>query len=1279
MADYGGDNQGGEAGPLISVRLLGALEVSCNGLYLKSLPRRAASVLAYLVTNRSQPHTRDLLAGRFWSETSDDKARRQLSNAIWQIRKAASEAGLPDFIFTDRGRVGIDNRVDVAIDAEQYEADLDAAITADPGSAHSVRIDALTAAVETYTGDYLSGYYDDWMESERRRLRNRQADALSRLTALYRGASDYQRALRLAEDLAELDPLREESHREVMRLHGILGNAAAAERQYETCRRILNDEVGVEPSSDTLSLLAAIRSDDAPVLEGAVGGGRSGQRMVGRARERAELVQLLNELTVGRGGVALIEGEAGIGKSRLVEDMLDRAEFLGLRALVAAHSAISVGDPYHAFREMLTPLLVGLRAEHVAEAVAPVWLRQVCDLLPGLAPYVADAEPKYPLLPEEETARTSEALARVLLTQGSTRPTVMVFEDVHWADSDSMRVFGSMLSRLAASGILVVLTYRRFEAQRSASVWSTIVDLDGAESSTVLRLGPLSEAEAQELVVNSATAAAWSDGGHRDRVVAGSGGNPLYLLEALRDPSILTADWSDRADAAVADSNFPAALRLAIADRVGDLDANAKLVLATLAVLAERSTGGRIHQIVGLGRVETLMALELLVDRNLIAESEQGEYHFLHEQTRRVVLAILDDEQVAGCHQRAFRVFSVDEDVTPDRLAYHARLGALWAEANLWYSVAGRQAVEVNSFAVAADHFRYGDEAAENAERPVADRLDELLEFERVLDIIGNRADQQSLLKRLDDVEMPDEQRLRVRERKAWLLLNSDEIGEALRSVEAWVDWAADRQLSRYELLMVWGEARYRSGDVVHASEPLRQARELALAVDDRSSMVSASSLLARVLIDTGEVAEAEQLLDEAMEAAVELNNIRSQIDILSIRFMAAHSNGDHDLAVGCLEQTVERSRAVGYRIGEVRNLVNLGSFHTAHGQAGRALRLFGDAADLTASLSHRRFEAFICLNLAELKHRLLGEDVEAAGLARSAAGYFKSVGDHRRETVALCKLCRIDWRAGRRRLAKTRLRHLIARAASSQETFAEVEARRIAAEFAFEAEDYETAARELDVALEKCGQDLAAWVRPAIEAHRGLIATYTDEMDLARQLTSRALPSVEGESEFAFVTAWQCGTSLSRLGLEDEAARQFRVAFKLLESNLDGLSDQQYREALAIPELAAIAESFERVSPRTVQVRLAAVDAPLGRPLEESELVPVQLTVSSPQDWKMTIAAERRRRRILRMCEEAGAAGAAATVADLARLLNVSERTAKRDLKELRGTGESPRTRKNT
>ncbi len=1280
-AEVGGDNAVPDPVDLpprlVEVRFLGGFALVCGGVSLQRLGAKATSVLAYIIHNRDRPQTRDLLAGRFWFDRSEDRARRQLSNALWKIRKAAEDSGVPDLLLADRSKVSVAPGLVWSVDAEVYEAALDDLIDEMFGGSHDISFASrLADAVNAYTGEYLSGHYDDWMQAERRRLSDRQVDALTRLISMYRGVSDYKRALRFASELVDLDPLREESHQEVMRLYGILGNSAAVERQFELCRRVMQEELGSPPSDETARLLDAIRVDSRTTLSAGLSSSSDLPRMVGRDRERTQLSQALNGLSGGRGGFVLIEGDPGIGKSRLIEDMTERADFLGLRTLRASLTAVSAGDPYQAFREMLGPVLVGLRAEHVSEAVEPVWLRQVGHLLPGLRGLTDQAQPSQALHPDEEPARMSEALARILLTQGAAKPTVLIFEDVHWADGDSMHVLSALSSRLVSSGLLICVTYRRFEAQQSPAVWSAITDMEASGISTVLQLGPLSDVEAKELVSGSSDEALGWPEDNTNRLVADAGGNPLYLLETLRDPNLVGGGWNEETRPAAA-GEYPAALRRAIADRLEVLPSDASRVLAALAVLTERTSGGLIREVTGLSRAETLVALDLIVDRHFVVESEAGEYQFVHDQTRRVVLSLLDDGQVAESHRSTYQALHNGDTSRPDRLAYHARLGGLWAEAHRWYTTAAEQAVEVNAFAVAASHYGYGDEAGDNAGIPLSDRLDEVLEYERALDVIGNRSQQSSVLKRLEEVELPIERRLTVLERQAWLLHLTEKTAEALRSARAGVAWATENGLPSRELLLVLGESQYRTGDVVAACDSFRLALDAAEEDQAVSSVVAAKNLLGRALVDLSRFDEAEKLLEEAMDSAGELNDVRSQIDVLNSQFNAAYRSGAQDRALRYLEQTLELSRSIGYRRGEARNLMNLASFHTVAGQAGRALSLFDEAGDVASSLGDPHIEAFVRLNLAELKHRLLGDDEDAAKLARLAAGHFKSVGDRRREILGLCKLSRIDWRAGRRRLAKRRLRYLIELAETRGEAFAEIEARRIAAEFAIESADFDTATSELDSALELSEEELIASVRPAILAQRAVVAAHCDELETALQLVREAVPMVQRQSEFAFVTAWQCGQVLAMIGEVDTSAAQFRVAFDLLEANLTGLTDDQFAQAWRIPEFAAIAEAFERVQARTRLVRLPAIDAPLGRTLLDSEFLPVTLTVSDPADWLTANPAERRQQRIMRLADEAVASGAIMRVLDVARLLNVSDRTVKRDLKELRTQGKSPRTRR--
>jgi len=181
-----------------------------------------------------------------------------------------------------------------------------------------------------------------------------------------------------------------------------------------------------------------------------------------------------------------------------------------------------------------------------------------------------------------------------------------------------------------------------------------------------------------------------------------------------------------------------------------------------------------------------------------------------------------------------------------------------------------------------------------------------------------------------------------------------------------------------------------------------------------------------------------------------------------------------------------------------------------------------------------------------------------------------------------------------------------------------------------------------------------------------------------AKTWVEKALSLNRAGLKVAHVTAWLCARVLAELGDEDRATDQFKLAFDLLTSSLQGLpsnlSDQSWS---AVPEHVSIAQDYERRVPRSTTVQIPAKTAPMGRPLGPDEFVDVEWTVSEPEDWSVEAAAERRQRRLCRLAEQADEQGGSARIMDFAEALDVSERTIKRDIAELRSRGTTVRTRK--
>jgi len=246
---------------LLHIQLLGAVRVfHANHTYDARLTQTLQPLLAWLVLNRRKTHAREALTELFWAEHRGDRARRCLSTALWRLKQALEPDGVQPgaYLISTAATVGFNNDSDHWVDVAAFEDGVTLIRTLGhrTGDAH----DWLRAelAIGHYTGDLLEGFYEDWAIRERERLRLLYLDSLATLLTHYSQAGAHNDALRCGQQILARDPLREDIHRELIRLHLQRGHRALALRQYEQCRAVLDEELAVEPMEETRALCAAL-------------------------------------------------------------------------------------------------------------------------------------------------------------------------------------------------------------------------------------------------------------------------------------------------------------------------------------------------------------------------------------------------------------------------------------------------------------------------------------------------------------------------------------------------------------------------------------------------------------------------------------------------------------------------------------------------------------------------------------------------------------------------------------------------------------------------------------------------------------------------------------------------------------------------------------------------------------------------------------------------------------------------------------------------------------
>ena len=849
-------------------------------------------------------------------------------------------------------------------------------------------------------------------------------------------------ALRWARALVATDPLVEDHHRDVIRLCALNGQVSAAERAYEACRAALADELDIEPGPETERLIERVRSEVSVVTSVEVPDHDDGEPLplVGRGPERSALLGRVNEVVTGKGGVVLIEGEAGVGKSRLVEELIDGAAWRGVQVLVGRHGASTTLVPYGALREALVPVTRGLRGEHLASSVPAVWLAEAAAVLPDLERLV-DGPVSRHQRPVDEQWRTAEALTRLILAQGRPKPTMLVLEDLHWADSDTMALLVQSAERLLETGVLVCCTFQKTEAERSTELWAALGELEASPGSSRHVIGPLAVEEIGELAAHELGPGRLTPVA-LERLTRLSAGNPYVVLELLRsgldrfDDESLVPLESESGDGVGA---VMARLEQILAGRVEALDPSTRRVVEGAAALGGTLPSKRVAAVVELDQARVVEALATAVDHGFLVETPAG-CEFAQEATRRAVYAQIPATRRRLLHGRIVDILVAEELGGAEQLAHHAWLAEQWQRAYQYHSLAADSALSLNAFLAAAEHFRKADEAGRRSGLADDDRSDDLFAHERVLDVLGRRQEQEEVLERLDRVAgLGPAARLELAERWGWLLVNDDRVAEARSLVARATVEAASHDLGVGELLTVDGFALAWSGELEAAVDALRLAVD-ELAAGGRPTL-TAEMMLGRNLADLGDFGAAIDILESVLDGAKAADDPRAQIEALSQLATVLFRDGNDVRAEAVFVEALTLSREVGYRRGEGLNLVNLASQYTIQGRGGRAFGLYAEAAEVFASLRNRRGQAFVRFNWSVLAHRILGDDAAAAEQANLAAVHFRATGDERLEVACLNVLASIDLRAGRRRLARRRLTEAMAKASAVGDRVIEAQA----------------------------------------------------------------------------------------------------------------------------------------------------------------------------------------------------------------------------------------------
>lgn len=965
---------------MLHLYTFGGLRIEDDGQPLQLSTYKARDLLAYLIAFRDRAHPRSVLTGLLWPDLPEDKARRRLSDTLWRIRRV-----LDDHVLADEEYIRFNTDLPHWLDVEQFQS---AASNLKPetfwaelqGETSDLR--SIEDTLALYQGPFLDGLYHDWILLERERLRGLYLQMLGHLLELYKQVGDYAAALTIAQRLVVVEPLHEAAHRELMRLYHLLSRDAEAVAQYHRCREILREELNVAPAPETEALYQVLsRRASLPPATTDVYLPTPSRRsafnldeppLVGRQAERAALLSRLEAAASGQGGIVLLEGEAGIGKSRLARELVAGAHWRNIEAVVvrADENAIS---SYGLFLAALFPLLTPLRLRQLARLVEPAHLQATTHLLPA----IAEALPNLPSLPDLPPPQARERLqqALVALVSGLARiaPHLWVLEDLQWADAETLSLLPLLASHLTESRMLLLLTGRGAELRANPAAWSTLQALDRAGSLpryTLPRLGT----DAIGCLVRDLLGE--DDLTLSEHLTRESDGIPLYLVETLKawrdEGYLLPAEnktWHWRGEAPTVPSPYLG--EAVIGHRLSRLSSTAEEVLAAAAVIGAEVDFDLLTRVCSRPPDHYLLSTDELLRLGFLVETDVG-YHFSHDRVRQAVYRRLSLSQRQRLHRKVALAL---EDFSPEQfelLAHHFAAAGQREPAIHYLTRAARRARKLFAHQTAlACYDRLVNLLAHPKDRPA--RCDVLRDRAEVLGWIGDREAQ-------------------GRDLEEMLHLARD-LSDDARSA------ATLRLRSEWHRL----QGRYESAD-----EDALAALEIYRRLEDDDNQAALLSQLGWNALYSTNYPEASDYLQRALLIYETLDDLPGQIRCLIGLTSAADLDGNYSLAYSYGQQCLTLAEATGDSHHIDRALFNVGITHYDLGDTEAAESHLRQALEISEASNNRRRQAATNLYLGVVPTEHDCDFTEPHAHLDTALEIFREVQDRSWEGDALAALGRL-------------------------------------------------------------------------------------------------------------------------------------------------------------------------------------------------------------------------------------------------------------------------------
>jgi len=842
----------------------------------RPLTVRQQQMLAYLALNAGGQVPRQQIAGRLWPESADAQALTNLRREWHHLRE--HWPGIDALVDAGTRTLGWRPEASPEIDVRDFER----------AAARGLQGDrkALDEAARLYRGDLVPDCADEWIHADRERLRRQALRALTRLVDLLEQEQAHGDAIERGQQVLRIDPLNEPAWCALMRCHARRGERATALHLYQRCASILKQELDVQPSAATRRTYREILDVDEAAPAGTLVPPRMAMYpLAGRNAEWSTLRNAWQTASAGAQRLLLIRGEAGIGKTRLAEELV---EWCRSRGAGVAATRCYAGDGRLAYApigawlqaEVLRPTLTSLDA---------VWLTDIARLRPELLIARPDVAAPAPQLETWQRSRFFDALSHVF--QAAT-PLLLVVDDLQWCDADTLDWFHYFLRSQAPTRCLVVGTVRSEDEPDNRPLRALVEELARLERLTVVPLGPLDEAASAKLA--DEVAGHPLDPEAQAKTFRETEGHPLFIIERGRMES---------AGAPGDETALSPRVQSVVAARLGRLSDEARAVADVAAAIGRDFTFDVLAQVSDLEEDAVVRALDELWRRHVVRVQAGERWDFSHDRIREVAYASIGPARTRLIHRRIAqaleRTFASDLDRVSAPIATHLDRGGQPARAIPFLERAAQVAIRVSA-------------------------------IEEGIRCLGYAL---SLLDRTAPGRDRDERELSLRATLSSLLTYARGYAalESEQNIERVV--ALARTLGRGEVPVRWLWGLWSVAFVLGDLDRARAAAEQALVQSgsDPSCACEAHHAMGGILISSGELVAAQQHFDAAIaaydERTPQFSAFGSDLGVFSFAW-SAHVLwllGDANAAVARAEHAIELARRRAHVYSEMLALAYAG------------------------------------------------------------------------------------------------------------------------------------------------------------------------------------------------------------------------------------------------------------------------------------------------------------------------------------------------------------------